>query len=69
MTKERAALYSKATPPGDNMLAEVALLTIDGSAPQGEEVEWEVHKSRKHLLGRPSGMREDHLQVWLAAVT
>ena len=67
VTAERVDLYSYVPSPGENIPVTVAPEEVDDLVPMEDEIEDAVKKLRRNRLGRPSGMRANHLQGWLAS--
>ena len=64
---ERVDLYSYVPSPGTNIPISVKPVPVDDSVPMGDKIEWAVKNLRRKRSRGPSGMRGDHLKMWLAA--
>ena len=62
-------LYRRVPPLGYIIPINTAPFSIDDSIPFMGKIEWAVRLLHIHLSWGASGMREDHLNYWLAEVT
>ena len=65
---ERADLYAHIPPPGRPITIEVAPLPVDDNILGEGEISEAVMQLRLHRNGGMSGMRAEHLSMWLCAV-
>ena len=59
--------YSYIAPLGENIPISVKPLPLDDSVPREDKIKWTVKRLQNHRSGGPSGMRSDHLKLWLAS--
>ena len=67
ITAEQVDLYSYVLPPGENIPVSVEPFPVDESVPTEDNIEWAVTQLHNHRSGGTSGMRAEHLKVWIAA--
>ena len=68
ITAERVDLYSYVLYPGTNIPISVEPVPVDDSVPTEDKIEGAVKHIRRNRSGVPSGMRDEHLKGWLAAL-
>ena len=66
ITAERVDLYSYVPPPGENTPVSIEPFPVYDSLPTEDNIEWVVKRLQNNRSGGPSGMRAEHLKVWLA---
>ena len=64
-----ADLYAHIPPPGRPIPIEVYRFPVYYNIPGEEDIDKAVQRLRLHCAGGPSGMRAEHLSVWLCAAT
>ena len=65
---ERVDIYSYVPSPGKNIPISVQPVPVDDSVPREDEIQVAVEQLRRNRSGGPSGMRDEHLKGWLAAL-
>ena len=60
-------LYSYVPSLGTNIPISVKPAPVDDSVPTEDDIEWAVKHLGRNRSGGPSGMRAEHLKMWLAA--
>ena len=69
---ERVALCQRVPPPpppgggGENILVMVKPFVVKYLVPEEEEIDWVIKYLCSNLSKGPSGMRAEHLRIWLA---
>ena len=69
LTEEFAEPYAHVLPPGRPIPIELAPFPVDDTIPREEEIAEVVLHLQLHRDEGPSGMRAEHLSIWLSAVT
>ena len=65
---ERAELYAHIPPTGRPIPIKAAPFLVDNNILGEEEITEAAIRLRMHRTGDPSGMRDEHLRLWLCAV-
>ena len=69
LTLERVELYAHIPPPGQHITIEVDPFSVDDNILGEEEIAKAVLWLQLHRAGGPSGMRAEHLRMWICAET
>ena len=67
VTAEQVSLYSRISPPGDNIPVNIEPFAVEDGVPTEAEIEWAVKRLQNNRAGGPSRMRAEDLKGWLAA--
>ena len=67
LKEERAELYAHVSPPGIHIPTKVAPFPMDDNIPGKEDIVEAVMRLQLHCVRGLSGMRAEHLRLWLCA--
>ena len=65
LTEEHVELYAHVLPPEKPIPIKVALLPVDDTISGEEGVAKAATWIQLHLIGGPSGMKAEHLRMWI----
>ena len=63
---EPVTLYQKVPPPWEKPPIMVDPFKVDNLVPEKAEIEWAMKWLRYNRSGTPSGMKAEHLTIWIA---